>query len=211
MHAFFQDLHFGIRTLTRNRSLTLIAIATLALGIGANTAVFSVVHTVLVRPLPYPEPNQLVWFSESQPNLTEGPFSPADFLDFQSHNSSFSQMAAVRRLSFNLTGRGQAERIAGMVASPNIFSVFGVQPIIGRAFVESEGKFGAARVALLTYGFWQGHFGGDPGAVGQSIILDSQPVKIVGVLSANFHYGSDIQLWVNPVNIVPEVFSASAD
>ena len=211
MHELFQDLHFAVRTLVRSRGLTLIAIATLALGIGANTAVFSVVETVLVRPLPYPEPNQLVWFWESQPNLAKAPFSPADFLDFQSQNRSFSQIATVRRLSFNLTGQGQAERIAGMVASPNVFSVFGVQPILGRAFVESEGKFGAARVALLTYGFWQSHFGGNPGVVGQNIILDSQPVKIVGILPANFRYGNDTQLWVNPVNIVPEIFRASAD
>ncbi|HXN53073.1 MAG TPA: ABC transporter permease [Candidatus Acidoferrum sp.] len=211
MPDFFQDLRFGMRTLARSRGLTIIAIVTLALGIGANTAVFSVVDTVLMRPLPYPEPDQLVWFWESQPNLTEAPFSPADFLDFQSQNRSFSQMAALRRLSFNLTGRGPAERIAGIVASPNVFSVFSVQPILGRAFLESEGNFGASRVALLTYGFWQSHFAGDGSVVGRNIVLDSQPVKVVGVLSANFRYGRDIQVWVNPVNIVPEVFSASAE
>ena len=211
MPDFLQDLRFGMRTLARSRGLTIIAIVTLALGIGANTAVFSVVDTVLVRPLPYPEPNQLVWFGESQPNLSQAPLSPADFLDFQSQNHSFSQVSALRRLSFNLTGRGPAERIAGIVASPNVFSMFSVQPILGRAFLESEGKFGASRVALLTYGFWQSRFGGDTNVVGQNIVLDSQPVKVVGVLSANFRYGRDIQIWVNPVNIVPEVFSASAD
>src|SRR5690242_18391689 len=147
----------------------LIAIGTLALGIGANTAVFSVVNTVLVRPLPYQEPDQLVWFWESQPDLKDGPFSPADFLDFKSQNQSFSDVAGLRRLSFNLTGRGPAERIAGMVASPNVFSVFRLQPILGRAFIESEGKFGAQRVALLTYGFWQSHYGGDSNIVGQNI------------------------------------------
>jgi putative ABC transport system permease protein len=203
MRDLLQDLQFGIRTLLRSRGIAAIAIATLALGIGANTAVFSVVDTVLVRPLPYREPNQLVWFLESPP--------AANFLDFQSQNKSFSQMAALRRLSFNLTSRGPAERIAGMVASPNVFSVFGVQPILGRAFIESEGIFGASRVALLTYGFWQSHFGGDANVVGQNIVLDSRPVKIVGVLSANFRYGRDIQVWVNPVNIVPEVFNATAD
>src|SRR5438067_1072142 len=113
MRDFLQDLRFGMRTLARNRALTMIAMATLALGIGANTAVFSVVETILLRPLSYPNPNQLVWFWESQPSLSQAPFSPADFLDFQSQNRSFSQLAAVRTLSFNLTQRGPAERIAG--------------------------------------------------------------------------------------------------
>lgn len=211
MRDFLQDLRFGMRTLLRTRGLTIIAIANLALGIGANTAVFSVVNTVLMRPLPYPESNQLVGFGESQPNLSQAPLSPADFLDFQAQNTSFTQVTALRRLSFNLTGQGPAERINGMVASPNVFSMFGVQPILGRPFLPSEGTFGVARVALLTYGFWQSHFGGDNSVVGHNIVLDSQPVKIVGVLPANFRYGRDIQIWVNPVNIVPEVFSASAD
>jgi predicted permease len=211
MRDFLQDVRFGMRTLLRSRGLTIIAIVTLALGIGANTAVFSVVDTVLVRPLPYPEPHQLIWFGESQPNLNQAPLSPADFLDFQSQNQSFAEVAALRRLSFNLTGHGQAERINGMVASPNVFSMFGVQPILGRPFLPSEGAFGVARVALLTYGFWQSHFGGDTSVLDRDIVLDSQPVKIVGVLPDNFRYGREIQIWVNPVNIVPEVFSASAD
>ena len=211
MHDFLQDLRFGMRTLLRFRGLAIISIVTLALGIGANTAVFSVVNTVLMRPLPYPDPDQLVAFGESQPNLSEAPLSPADFLDFQAQNTTFAQVTALRRLSFNLTGHGQPERINGMVASPNVFSMFGVQPVLGRPFLPSEGAFGVARVALLTYGFWQGHFGGDASVVGRDIVLDSRPVKIVGVLPANFRYGRDIQIWVNPVNIVPEVFTASAD
>ena len=211
MADLFQDLQFGLRTLARNRGLTIVAIATLALGIGANTAVFSVVDTILLRPLPYPNPHQLVWFWESQPNLTDAPFSGADFLDFQSQNRSFSQMAAVRSLSFNLTGHGAAERIPGIVASPNALSLLGVQPILGRTFLESEGKSGASRVAVLTYGFWQSHFGSDTSIIGQNIVLNGQPVKVVGVLPASFRYGRDVKIWVNPINVVPEVFTGTAD
>jgi len=211
MLHILQDVRFGLRMLFHSRGLTFVAIVALALGIGANTAIFSVVNAVLVRPLPYPEPNELVWFWESQPHLSEAPFSAADFLDFQSQNSSFSEVAAIHRLSFNLTGLGPAERIPAMVASTPVFSLLGVQPILGRAFLPAEGTFGAPRVALLTYGFWQSHFGGDRAAVGKTITLDNQSVQIIGVLPPSFRYGNDIQLWVNPVNIVPEIFSAFAD
>jgi putative ABC transport system permease protein len=207
-----QDIQFGFRMLLKSRGLAAIAIFALALGIGANTAIFSVVNTVLLRALPYPQPDQLVWFWESQPGLNQAPFSAADFLDYQAQNQSFQQVATVRRLSFNLTGQGAAERIPGMVATPNVFSLLGVHPILGRDFVPEEGAFGAPRRALLTYGFWQSHFAGDRAVVGRPLSLDNQPVQIIGVLPANFRYGgTDIQLWVNPVNVVPEVFSTFPD
>jgi putative ABC transport system permease protein len=211
MLHILQDVRFGLRMLFRNRGLTFVAVLALALGIGANTAIFSVVNAVLVRPLPYPAPDELVWFWESQPHLSEAPFSAADFLDFQSQNRSFTEVAAIHRLSFNLTGLGPAERVSGMVASTPVFPLLGVQPILGRAFLPADGAFGAPRVAVLTYGFWQSHFGDDRAIVGKTIRLDNQSVQIIGVLPASFRYGNDIQLWVNPVNIVPEVFSAFAD
>jgi len=204
-----QDIQFGFRMLLKSRGLAAIAIFALALGIGANTAIFSVVNTVLLRGLPYPQPEQLVWFWESQPNLEQAPFSAADFLDYQAQNKTFQQVTTIHRLSFNLTGQGAAERIPAMVATPNVFSLLGVHPILGRDFVPEEGVFGAPRCALLTYGFWQSHFAGDRAAVGRTLTLDNQSVQIVGVLPANFRYGgNDVQLWVNPVNVVPEVFSA---
>lgn len=207
-----QDIQFGFRMLLKSRGLAAIAIFALALGIGANTAIFSVVNTVLLRALPYPQPDQLVWFWESQPGLDQAPFSAADFLDYQAQNQSFQQVATVRRLSFNLTGQGAAERIPGMVATPNVFSLLGVHPILGRDFVPEEGAFGSPRRALLTYGFWQSHFAGDRTVVGRPLTLDNQSVQIIGVLPANFRYGgTDIQLWVNPVNVVPEVFSTFPD
>ena len=211
MLHILQDVRFGLRMLVRSRGLTFIAILALALGIGANTAIFSVVNAVLIRPLPYPAPGELVWFSESQPHLTGAPFSGADFLDFQSQNTSFAQITAVHRLSFNLTGSGPAERIPAVVATTPIFTLLGVQPILGRTFLPAEGTFGSPRVAVLAYGFWQSHFGGDHAIIGKTISLNNQPVQVVGVLPASFRYNRDIQLWVNPVNVVPEIFSASAD
>jgi putative ABC transport system permease protein len=211
MAALWQDMVFGLRMLTRSRGLTAVAILALALGIGANTAIFSIVNAVLVRPLPYPEPDRLVWFWESQPNLAQAPFAAGDFLDFQSQNQSFQQMTAVHRVNFTMTGRGAAERLPGMVAMPNFLSVLGVQPILGRAFLPDEGSFGALRVALLTYGFWQSRFGGAVDVTTQNIVLDGRPVSIIGVLPANFRYGNDVEIWVNPVNTVPEVFGTSAD
>jgi predicted permease len=207
-----QDIQFGFRMLLKSRGLAAIAIFALALGIGANTAIFSVVNTVLLRALPYPQPDQLVWFWESQPNLEQAPFSPADFLDYQAQNQSFQQVATIHRLSFNLTGQGAAERIPGMVATPNVFSLLGVHPILGRDFLPEEGALGAPRRVLLTYGFWQSHFAGDRTVVGRPLTLDNQPVQIIGVLPASFRYGGpDIELWVNPVNVVPEVFSTFPD
>src|SRR3989454_767175 len=207
-----KHIQFGLRMLLKSRGLAAIAIFALALGIGANTAIFSVVNTVLLRALPYPQPDQLVWFWESQPGLEQSSFSAADFLDYQAQNQSFQQVATVRRLGFNLTGQGAAERIRGMVATPNVFSLLGVHPILGRDFVPEEGAFGSPRRALLTYGFWQSHFAGDRTVVGRPLTLDNQPVQIIGVLPANFRYGgTDVQLWVNPVNVVPEVFSTFPD
>src|SRR3979411_2286802 len=176
------DLRFAFRQLRKSPGFTIIAVLTLALGIGANTAIFSVVNTVLLRALPYPQPDQLVWFWESQPGLNQAPFPAADFLDYQAQNQSFQQVATVRRLSFNLTGQGAAERIPGMVATPNVFSLLGVHPILGRDFVSEEGAFGAARRALLTYGFWQSHFAGDRTVIGRPLTLDNQSVQIIGVL-----------------------------
>jgi putative ABC transport system permease protein len=212
MTNFLQDIQFGFRMLLKSRGLAAIAIFALALGIGANTAIFSVVNTVLLRALPFPQPDQLVWFWESQPNLEQAPFSAADFLDYQAQNQSFKQVATIRRLSFNLSGQGIAERILGMVATPNVFSLLGVHPILGRDFLLEEGAFGAPRRALLSFGFWQSHFAGDRTVVGRRLTLDNQPVQIIGVLPANFRYGgTDVLLWVNPVNVVPEVFSTFPD
>src|SRR5882672_8276006 len=172
-----QDIQFGFRMLLKSRGLAVIAIFALALGIGANTAIFSVVNTVLLRALPYPQPDQLVWFWESQLGLEQGPFSAADFLDYQAQNQSFQQVATVRRLSFNLTGQSAAERIAGMVATPNVFSLLGVHPILGCDFVPEEGAFGSPRRALLTYGFWQSHLPATAPSLAAPSLSTTSPCK----------------------------------
>src|SRR5260370_7840960 len=153
MTNFLQDIQFGFRMLLKSRGLAAIAIFALALGIGANTAIFSVVNTVLLRALPYPQPDQLVWFWESQPNLEQAPFSAADFLDYQAQNQSFQQVATIRRLSFNLTEQGAAERIPGMVATPNVFSLLGVHPTPARPFVPQNGSLAPPPLTLPTSAF----------------------------------------------------------
>jgi putative ABC transport system permease protein len=211
MNNLCQDIRIGIRSLGRNRAVTIIAIAALALGIGANTAIFSVVNTVLLRPLPYPQPDRLVWFWESQRDLEQAPFSAADFLDYQAQNQSFAKMAVTRQMSFTMTGSGQAERIPGIISSTNVFSLLGVHPMLGREFLPTEGLAGARRVAILSYGFWQSRFGGDRMILDRTITLNGEPVPVVGILPPSFQYGHDIQMWVNPVNVAPEVFSTTPE
>jgi putative ABC transport system permease protein len=206
MSTLWQDLKFALRMLLRNRSVTGIAILALALGVGANTAIFSIVNGVLLRPLPYAQPDRLVWFWEIQPTLPTAPFSGADFIDYQSQNQTFQSVAAVRSLTSNLTGHGDPQRIQIAVVSTNLFSTLGVQPALGRDFLPAEGQPGAARVGLLSYGFWQSEFGGDRSILGKQIILNGEPVTLVGVLPASFQYLQPLQVWINPRNSVPEVF-----
>src|SRR5712692_8617392 len=127
METLLRDLRYAARMLLKKPGFTLIAVVTLALGIGANTAIFSVINAILLRPLPFKDPQRLVWLWGVQPQLSQGPHAPADFLDYQAQNSSFEQMAAFRNLSFTLTGDGQPERIDGRIVSANYFSLLGVE------------------------------------------------------------------------------------
>ena len=204
--TLWQDVKFGFRMLRRNRGVTAIAIIALALGIGANTAIFSVVNGVLLRPLPFPHPDQLVWFWEYQPNLPHAPFSGADYLDYQAQNQTFENVAGFRQLTSNLTGQGEPERIRICIVTPNFFPTLGVAPILGRDFLPSDGKPAAPRVGLLDYGFWQSHFGGSKSVLGKQLVVNEESVTVVGVLPAWFSYGYQVKLWVNPRKIVPEVF-----
>jgi putative ABC transport system permease protein len=151
MTNFLQDIQFGFRMLLKSRGLAAIAIFALALGIGANTAIFSVVNTVLLRAFPYPQPDHLVWFWESQPNLEQAPFS-ADFLDYQAQNQSFQRVATIRRLSFNLSGQGIAERIPGW-SPPQRFSLLGVHPILRPRLSPRGGRIrrAAPRASLVRF------------------------------------------------------------
>jgi putative ABC transport system permease protein len=203
MENLLKDLRYAFRNFLKSPGFTIVAVITLALGIGANTAIFSVVNGVLLRPLPYKEPDRLVWVWGVQPKLEHAPHSPADFLDYQLQNQSFEQMAATRNMSFTLTGSGQPERINGLIVSANYFSLLGVTPTIGRAFSPEEGKAGAARVAVLSHRFWQRRFNGDPSIVGQALTLNGESVIVAGVMPVALNQHR-VELWLNPHQVVPD-------
>jgi len=186
LEQVLQDARFAARTLRKSPGFTAIAVLTLALGIGANTAVFSVVYEVLLRPLPYREPSRLVVLNETTPKVGVVSVSYPNFLDWRAQSRTFSQMAAVHEVDFNLAGVTQPENISGDAVSPYFLSMMGVRPVIGRDFDSAEEKAGTAPVVLLSYSLWQSHFGGDPGAVGRTITLDGHGFTIVGVLPANY-------------------------
>ncbi|MGH9778816.1 MAG: ABC transporter permease [Candidatus Acidiferrales bacterium] len=209
METLWQDLKYGARQLLRSPGFTAVAVLTLALGIGATTTMFSIVHNVLLRPLPYPDPDRIVWFFERQPNLEHAPFSGADYLDLAQQNRTFEHIVAMRNLDFHLTGLEEPERVRGVVATPNMLGVFGTQPAHGRGFLPADGAPGAPRVALLSHGLWQRRFGGDPGVVGREITLNEESVTVVGVLPPSFRLGGGADLYLNPRHVVPEVFATS--
>jgi predicted permease len=181
-----QDLRYGARSLRKNPGFTAIAILTLALGIGANTSLFSVVNGVLLNPLPYPHPEQLITLHESKPNFKNGSISYPNFLDWQKDNHAFSAMAITRRYTFSLTGLGEAEQVRTRFISSDFFSVIGVTPVLGRVFAPGEDKIGAAPIALISAGFWNRKFGGSPDVLGKTLNLDGRAYTIVGVIPAGF-------------------------
>src|SRR5262245_22849408 len=202
----WQDLRYGARVLVKQPGFTLIAVLTLALGIGANTAIFSVVYHVLLKPLPYQDSEQLVWVWGEQAARKQTPHTPADFLDYQRRNQSFAQMAAYRNMSFSLSGAGQSaqpERVDGRIVSASYFVLLGVAPRLGRIFTPEDGQAGAARLVLLSHRYWQQRFGGEAGIVGQSLTLSGEPATIVGVMPPDFREPG-VNLWTNPRLIVPD-------
>ena len=196
-----QDLRFGLRTLIKNPGFTVVAVIALALGIGANSAIFSVVNAILLRPLPYKSPNQLVviWENATHLGFPKDTPSPANFLDWRGQSTLFEGMAAFAERSFNLTGVGEPERLDGRRVSANLFDVLGVKPIIGRTFVSQEDQPGT-KVVLLNESLWKRRFGGDPGVIGRAVNLNGQPYTIVGVLPHTVHLPTSgnwrDQVWV---------------
>jgi putative ABC transport system permease protein len=184
--TLLQDLRYGTRQLRKKPSFTIVAVLTLALGIGATTAIFSVVYAVLLRPLPYQDPSTLVVMQEMTPKVGTVSVSYQDFLDWRRQSHAFSRMAAVHSVGFNLAGVSQPETISGDAVSPNFLSMEGIRPFLGRDFDSAEEKAGAAPVVILSYPLWQSHLGGDPNAIGRTITLDGRSFTIVGVLSPSF-------------------------
>ncbi|MGB7029633.1 MAG: ABC transporter permease [Candidatus Acidiferrum sp.] len=186
LEQLLQDIRFGLRMLRKNPGFTAVAALTLALGIGANTAVFSVVYAVLLRPLPYKDPSSLIVLNETTPRVGIVSVSYPNFLDWRDQSHTLSQMAAVCHVDFNLAGVTQPENISGDAVSPNFLSMMGIRPFLGRDFDTSEEKAGTPPVVLLSYSLWQSHFGSDPNVVGRTITLDGHSFAIVGVLPANY-------------------------
>ena len=188
MRALWQDLQYGWRILRRNPGFAIVAALTLAIGIGANAAIFSAVKAVLLPALPYSDPAGIVvvWGTFPDLNVERGTASPLEFLHWRDTNHVFSEMAAWRTLYTTTTGHGEPQQVWQAMASANFFQLLGIRPALGRDFLPDEDQLGREKVAILSYRFWQQRFHGDRGIVGKSIILDDQPYEILGVLPSNF-------------------------
>jgi len=184
----WQDLRYALRMLAKNPAFTSIAIVAIALGIGANTVIFSAVDAVLLRPLPFKNPEQLVmiWENATHLGFPKDTPSPANFLDWQKQAGSFTGMAAMVERSFNLTGVGEPERLDARRVSANLFELLGVRPLLGRTFVLDDDKPGT-HVVLLSYSLWQRRFGSDPSVIGRAITLNGESYTIIGVMPASMH------------------------
>src|SRR5947199_3717798 len=179
----WQDLRYALRTLAKNPAFTSIAIVAIALGIGANTVIFSAVNAVLLRPLPFKNPEQLVmvWENATHLGFPKNTPSPPNFIDWQRQNTVFTGMAAMSERSFNLTGVGEPDRLDGRRVSANLFDLLGVPALLGRTFVPDDDKPGT-HVVLLSYSLWQRRFGSDPAVIGQALTLNGESYTVVGVM-----------------------------
>src|SRR5262249_25054134 len=204
MRKLFQDLRFGVRMLIKQSGFTLIAVLTLALGIGANTAIFSVVNAVLLRALPYPEPGRLVRFWETNPGRGWPEFaaSAPNFADWRKQQSVCEQLAAYEFNTFNFTGSGEPERVAALSVTANFFSVLGVAPAHGRNFLPEEEQSGRTHVAILSDGLWRRRFGADPNLSGSRIQLSGESYTVVGVMPPRFQLTQGTELWA-PLTLDP--------
>ncbi|HEY3134922.1 MAG TPA: ABC transporter permease [Blastocatellia bacterium] len=197
MNTLFHDLKFGIRMLLKTPGFTIVAVIALTLGIGADSAIFSVVNAVLLRPLPYPESDRLVILRERSPQLEGMSVAYPNFIDWREQNSSFENIGVFRgRESYNLTGVGEPERLIGAQVSADVFAVLKVTAGSGRVFTNDEDKPGAAPVAVLSQGLWQRRFGGDPGIIDQTLTLNGQSFTVIGIMPPDFQFpGRGIDLW----------------
>ena len=182
MNSFWQDLRYGARMLRKNPGVTAVAVITLALGIGANTAIFSVMNAVMLRPLPYKNPERLVSLWANVPEHGRWRTTPANFFDWKKQNSTFEDMAAFGSWTMTLTGDGEPEQLLGTRAAAGYFSVVGVEPMLGRVFLSEEYEPGKGQVVILGHAFWQRRYGGDPGIINKVITLDGSPYTVTGVM-----------------------------
>ena len=200
MGTLTQDLKYGLRVLLKSPGFAAVAVIVLALGIGANTAIFSVVNAVLLRPLPYQDPGRLVqvWHvppAKSFPGITEFSVSAANYLDWRDQNHVFEPLAIYTYATLNLSGKGQPESVTSAVVSPNFFSALRVRPRLGRAIASGEDQPGHANVVVLSHAFWREHFGADPHIVGQNVTLNQQSYTVIGVMPPRFEMPPSVEIW----------------
>src|SRR5262245_9523196 len=205
MSNLINDLRYGLRLLLARPGFTVVAVIALALGIGANTAIFSVVNAVLLRSLPYKDPDRLIMVWETSPRGNKtNVISPANFLDWRDQNSVFEDMALFIDFRFNLNGVDDPEEVPAQISDVNLFSVLGASAQIGRTFAPEENERGKDNVVILSHGFWQRRFSGDPDVVGKSLVLNGESNTIIGVMPASFQLyvkqgsliGKPVELWL---------------
>jgi putative ABC transport system permease protein len=196
MTTLWQDIRYGFRMLWKNRGVSAIVILALALGIGANSAIFSVVNTVLLRPLPYEQADRLVFLNEKSPVLDEMSISYPNFLDWREHNQSFEKIGVYNRGSYNLTGSGDPERIVTAQMSADMFTLLRVNALHGRVFTNDEDKPGGTPVVVLSYGLWQRRFGGQTSILNEPITLNGKSYTVIGVMPQNYAFPSRAEMWV---------------
>jgi putative ABC transport system permease protein len=197
MDTIFQDIRYGFRMMLKKPGFTAIAIITLALGIGANTAIFSIVNGVLLRSLPYKEVDRIltVWATDTRTGKNEDGAAPADVLDWREQNQVFEQMALAEPFSHRLTGNAEPESLRSWLVSEGLFEILGVKPLYGRTFVPEEYQAGNERVVVIGEALWRQRFGGNPELVGQSLLLSGQPHTVVGIMPAEFEFPSGRMMW----------------
>ena len=195
MDGLLQDLRYGARTLLKSPAFAVVASLALALGIGANTAIFTVLNAVLLKPLPYEDSGKLVFISEREPQLEGMSISYPNFLDWREQNGVFEHIGVYRRESFTLPLRDRPEQVVGAMVSADLFSALKVKPEFGQLFSADEDKPGGEPVVVLSYGLWQRGFGADRGIVGQQVTLSGKPYTVVGVMSSGYAFPSRAELW----------------
>jgi putative ABC transport system permease protein len=201
METLRHDLSYGFRTLFKNRGFTAVAVLSLAIGIGANSAIFSVINALLLRPLPYQDADRLAILWQRSPglNVAQDWFSPGQYVDVKTQNQVFEQVAVTIGASFNLTGQGGPEHVDGARVSSSLFPLLGVKAMLGRALLPEEDSPGKATTVILSHGFWQRRFGGDPGVIGKTLILSGNNFEIVGVMPPGFSLTKEVMLTVNAI------------
>lgn len=202
-----QDLRYAFRAMRRTPALTAVIVLSLAIGIGANTAMFSVADVLFLKPLPYPHPDRLALLFLKIPGLgiqRDWP-SPGEFEDIRSQNQWFSEMSIALGNSFNVTGKGDPVRVEGLMASSSLFRILGARAIVGRTLLPEDDRPGKPLVAVLTYGVWQRLYGGNPAIIGQTIIINGNPSPVVGVLDRNFLLSADEMPMTSSIS-QPEMF-----